>query len=236
MSPKNVALVTGASKGIGEAIALKLAHENYDVIIYGRNLKRLESLKEKLTNLGSNTLSFIGDVADKEFVNNSIKEILSKYNKIDVLINNAGIAHFESFVNSTLEQFKAQIDTNLIGVYNFCKSVINCMIEKKNGTIINISSLAGKVGFSHGTMYSATKHAVMGFSRSLMQEVRKYDVKVVAVCPGSVATDMIMDSPIHPEEKQELLQPQDIADIVYSILKLPTRALISEIEIRPNNP
>ncbi len=236
MSPKNVALVTGASKGIGEAIALKLAHENYDVIIYGRNLKRLESLKEKLTNLGSNTLSFIGDVADKEFVNNSVKEILSKYNKIDVLINNAGIAHFESFVNSTLEQFKAQIDTNLIGVYNFCKSVINCMIEKKNGTIINISSLAGKVGFSHGTMYSATKHAVMGFSRSLMQEVRKYDVKVVAVCPGSVATDMIMDSPIHPEEKQELLQPQDIADIVYSILKLPTRALISEIEIRPNNP
>jgi 3-oxoacyl-[acyl-carrier protein] reductase len=236
MSPKNVALVTGASKGIGEAIALKLAHENYDVIIYGRNLKRLESLKEKLTNLGSNTLSFIGDVADKEFVNNSIKEILSKYNKIDVLINNAGIAHFESFVNSTLEQFKAQIDTNLIGVYNFCKSVINSMIEKRNGTIINISSLAGKVGFSHGTMYSATKHAVMGFSRSLMQEVRKYDVKVVAVCPGSVATDMIMDSPIHPEEKQELLQPQDIADIVYSILKLPTRALISEIEIRPNNP
>lgn len=236
MSPKNVALVTGASKGIGEAIALKLAHENYDVIIYGRNLKRLESLKEKLTNLGSNTLSFIGDVADKEFVNNSVKEILSKYNKIDVLINNAGIAHFESFVNSTLEQFKAQIDTNLIGVYNFCKSVINSMIEKRNGTIINISSLAGKVGFSHGTMYSATKHAVMGFSRSLMQEVRKYDVKVVAVCPGSVATDMIMDSPIHPEEKQELLQPQDIADIVYSILKLPTRALISEIEIRPNNP
>lgn len=236
MSPKNVALVTGASKGIGEAIALKLAHENYDVIIYGRNLKRLESLKEKLTNLGSNTLSFIGDVADKEFVNNSIKEILSKYSKIDVLINNAGIAHFESFVNSTLEQFKAQIDTNLIGVYNFCKSVINSMIEKRNGTIINISSLAGKIGFSHGTMYSATKHAVMGFSRSLMQEVRKYDVKVVAVCPGSVATDMIMDSPIHPEEKQELLQPQDIADIVYSILKLPTRALISEIEIRPNNP
>jgi 3-oxoacyl-[acyl-carrier protein] reductase len=236
MSPKNVALVTGASKGIGEAIALKLAHENYDVIIYGRNLKRLESLKEKLTNLGSNTLSFIGDVADKEFVNNSVKEILSKYNKIDVLINNAGIAHFEAFVNSTLEQFKAQIDTNLIGVYNFCKSVINSMIEKRNGTIINISSLAGKIGFSHGTMYSATKHAVMGFSRSLMQEVRKYDVKVVAVCPGSVATDMIMDSPIHPEEKQELLQPQDIADIVYSILKLPTRALISEIEIRPNNP
>jgi 3-oxoacyl-[acyl-carrier protein] reductase len=236
MSPKNVALVTGASKGIGEAIALKLAHENYDVIIYGRNQKRLESLKEKLTNLGSNTLSFSGDVANNEFVNNSVKEILSKYNKIDVLINNAGIAHFESFVNSTLEQFKAQIDTNLIGVYNFCKSVINSMIEKKHGTIINISSLAGKVGFSHGTMYSATKHAVMGFTRSLMQEVRKYDVRVVSICPGSVVTDMIMDSPIHPEEKQELLQPQDIADIVLSIVKLPTRALISEIEIRPNNP
>ena len=210
--------------------------KNYDVIIFGRNLKRLESLKEKLTNLGSNTLYFSGDVADHEFVNNSVKEILSKYNKIDALINNAGIAHFESFVDSTLEQFKEQIDTNLVGIYNFCKAVINGMIENKNGTIINISSLAGKVGFSHGTMYSATKHAVMGFSRSLMQEVRKYDVRVISICPGSVETDMIMDSPIHQEEKQELLQPQDIAEIVYTTLKLPTRALVSEIEISPNNP
>lgn len=236
MSSKNVALVTGASKGIGEAIALKLAKENYDVLIFGRNLQRLEALKEKLGNLGSNTLSFGGDVADQRFVNDSVNEILSKYKKIDAMINNAGIAYFEPFVDSTLEQFKEQIDTNLIGIYNFCKAVINSMIEKKNGTIINISSLAGKVGFSHGTMYSATKHAVMGFSRSLMQEVRKYDVRVASICPGSVFTDMIMDSPIHPEEKQELLQPQDIADIVYFTLKLPTRALISEIEIRPNNP
>ena len=236
MISKKVALVTGASKGIGEAIALKLAKENFDVIIYGRNLSRLESLKEKLTDIGSNSLAFSGDVADQKFVNDSVKEILSKYQKIDALINNAGIAHFESFVESTLEQFKEQIDTNIIGVYNFCKAVIDSMIENKNGTIINISSLAGKVGFSHGTMYSATKHAVMGFSRSLMQEVRKYDVRVVSICPGSVITDMIMDSPIHPEEKQELLQPQDIAEIVYTTLNLPTRALVSEIEIRPNNP
>ncbi len=236
MSSRNVALVTGATKGIGEAIALKLAKENYDVIIYGRNLQRLEALQEKLKNLGSNTLSFGGDVADHEFVNNSVKEILLKYNKIDALINNAGIAHFELFVDSTLEQFKEQIETNLVGIYNFCKAVINNMIAEKKGTIINISSLAGKVGFSHGTMYAATKHAVMGFSRSLMQEVRKYDVRVVSICPGSVVTDMIMDSPIHPEEKQELLQPQDIAEIVYTTLRLPTRALISEIEIRPNNP
>jgi len=236
LAQNEVIIVTGASKGIGEAIALKLASEKYDVVIFGRSNKRLTDLQDRLTKLGSNSILFSGNVADKDFVENSVNEVLKKYGKIDGVVNNAGIAYFESFVNSNLEQFKEQIDTNVIGVYNFSKAVIESMIERKTGTIINISSLAGKVGFSYGTMYSATKHAVMGFSRSLMQEVRKYNVRVVSICPGSVVTDMIMDSPIHQEEKSELLLPEDIAEVVLTTLKLPNRALVSELEIRPNNP
>lgn len=236
MSKKEVVLVTGASKGIGEAIAIKLAKENYDVIIFGRDVQRLIKLKEKLVSLNSNTIYFNGDVSNEEFVNESINKIFEKYNKIDAVINNAGIAHFIPFAESNLEQFKEQIDVNLYGVYNFSRAVINHMIKRKHGTIINISSLSGKVGFQLGTMYSATKHAVMGFSRSLMQEVRKFDVRVVAICPGSVVTDMILNSPIHPKNSEKVLYPEDVAEVVFTTLKLPQRALVSEIEIRPNNP
>lgn len=235
MSKRQVAIVTGASRGIGKAIAIKLAKEKYDVLIFGRDEKKLKLLSKRLQKIGSKTEYFTGDVADQEFVNNSVKQIIKSHKKIDVLINNAGVAIFELFTNSTLEQFKTQIDTNLLGVYNFCKASIDQMIKRQNGTIVNIVSQAGKFGFQHGTTYSATKHAVMGFSKSLMLEVRKHNIRVIALCPGSVDTEMIIDSPIHKNVKQ-VLKPQDVADILFASITLPNRALVSEIDIRPNNP
>ena len=236
MPSKKVVIITGASKGIGKAIALKLAEDkNFIICLFGRNVQKLKSLHKQLFKKNISAEYYSGDVADEQFVNTSIKEILKKYKKIDILINNAGIAYFEQFVDSNLEQFKAQIDTNLIGVYNFTKAVIGGMIKKKNGSIINIVSQAGKVGFSYGTTYAATKHAVMGFSKSLMLEVRKHNIRVIAVCPGSVETEMISNSPIHKNIKQ-VLKPKDIADIVFATICLPNRVLISEIDIRPTNP
>lgn len=236
MNNKEVVIVTGASKGIGESISLKLANENYDVIIFGRDKIRLEKLSQNLKNLGSNSKFYSGDVADFKFVQQSVDDILKNYRRINAVINNAGFGIFKPFIDSTVEEFKQLIDTNLIGVYNFSKAVINHMIEKEDGTIINISSLAGKVGFQSGTMYSATKHAVMGFSKSLMQEVRKYNVRIVSVCPGSVNTEMISNTTISPKDVEKILQPEDVSEMVYAILNLPQRALVSEIEIRPNNP
>jgi short-subunit dehydrogenase len=232
---KKIAIVTGASRGIGRAISIKLAKENYNVIIFGRDKKKLNSLKKILIKKGSKSKYYMGDVADQDFVSKSVNEVIKNYKNIDVLINNAGVAFFKMFTEATLEEFKAQIDTNIIGVYNFCKATIDLMIKKQNGTIVNIVSQAGKMGFQYGTTYGATKHAVMGFSRSLMIEVRKHNIRVVAVCPGSVDTDMIEDSPIHKSIKQ-VLKPKDIADIVCSAIQLPSRALISELDIRPNNP
>ena len=236
MPSKKVVIITGASKGIGKAIALKLAGDkNFIICLFGRNVQKLKSLHKQISKKNISAEYYSGDVADEQFVNTSIKEILKKYKKIDILINNAGIAYFEQFVDSNLEQFKAQIDTNLIGVYNFTKAVIGGMIKKKNGSVINIVSQAGKVGFSYGTTYAATKHAVMGFSKSLMLEVRKHNIRVIAVCPGSVETEMISKSPIHKNIKQ-VLKPKDIADIVFATICLPNRVLISEIDIRPTNP
>lgn len=231
---KNI-IITGASKGIGRAIALHLALQNYNIILFGRNKRRLSSLSTKLNKLGSNSIFFAGNVADKEFVDESIQIAKKKYKKIYGLINNAGVAVFKKFIDSSLEDFKLQIDANVYGVFNFCKAVINDMVNQNYGTIINIVSLAGKRGFEYGTTYAATKHAVMGFSKSLMQEVRKNNIRIVTICPGSVETDMIADSPLHARMK-EALKPNDIAEVVSLTLKLPPRALISDIDIRPNNP
>jgi 3-oxoacyl-[acyl-carrier protein] reductase len=235
MGVKKTAIVTGASKGIGKAIALKLAKVNYDVAIFGRDEKKIKRLKKSLLKIGSNTEFYIGDVADKEFVDKSVKNVLKKYRKIDVLINNAGVAHFEKFVDSSLDNFQDQINTNVIGVYNFCKAAVRSMIKRNQGTIVNIVSQAGLVGFQYGTTYAATKHAVMGFSKSLLLELRKHNIRVIAICPGSVDTDMIADSPIHKEIKQSL-KTEDISDIVFASISLPNRALVNELNIRPTNP
>lgn len=236
MASKQTAIITGASKGIGKAIAIKLANENnYNIMLFGRNEKKLKLLKTQIIKKGVSAEYFAGDVSDEKFVTESVKYVIKKYKKINLLINNAGVAHFELFVESKLEHFKEQINTNVLGVYLFTKAVINNMIDKRNGTIISIVSQAGKVGFAYGTTYSATKHAVMGFSKSLMMEVRKYNIRVITVCPGSVETDMIIDSPIHKSVKQ-VLKPSDIADIVMTSVNLPNRALVSEIDIRPTNP
>jgi len=235
LNKKQTAIVTGASKGIGKAIALKLAQENFNVVIFGRNEKNLISVKKVIQKHNVDCEYFIGDVADQNFVSDSVKQIQKKYKKIDVLINNAGEAIFKKFTETTLEDFKTQMNTNVFGVFNFTKYVIEQMINKRNGTIINIVSQAGKYGFEFGTTYSATKHAVMGFSKSLLIEVRKFNIRIITICPGSTDTEMIKNSPIHRNLKQ-FLKPQDVAEITYSAIKLPQRALISDLEIRPTNP
>ncbi len=234
MSKKDLAVVTGASKGIGYGIALKLADENNDVMIFGRDVDDLKKVQSEIKAKGVECDYFSGDVNDVEFVNKSVKEIENKYGKVDHLINNAGVGILKPFVESTLDEFKTQVDTNIYGVYNFTKAVIDGMIERKSGSIINIASLAGKNSFVGGTMYSATKHALLGFTRSLMLEVRQYDIRVAAICPGSVYTDF--GGGVQRKNKANILQIEDVAHAVSAIMKLPVTALMSEIDLRPTNP
>lgn len=236
MNGKQVTIVTGASKGIGRAIALKLAKEGHTISAFGRNETELKSLVEEINKTGSDAVYFAGDVADKHFVNKSVEETINKFGGINNLINNAGFAVFKKFIDSDLEEFQRQVDTNIYGIYNFTKAVLQNMIDRKSGTIINIASLAGKNGFIGGTMYTATKHAVMGFTKSLMLEVREHNIKVSAVCPGSVSTEMILNSSLAPSDPAKILTPNDIADAVSLIINLPISANLSELDIRPTNP
>lgn len=231
-----VSIITGASRGIGKAIAKKFASENHYTVLVGRNENLLKEVQSELKTFGKENLYFVGDVADPNFAKKCVELTLEKYGKIDNLINNAGILIVKKFIDSDLSEFQEQINTNLIGVYNFTKAALPSMIEKKSGSIINISSLAGKNTFVGGTMYAATKHALMAFSGCLMLEVREHNIRVAVVCPGSVATDMIFNSSMAPANPEKILDPSDVAEIVSTIIKLPARALMSEVEIRPTNP
>ena len=228
---QKVAIVTGASKGIGEAISINLASQNILVCAFGRDEKALLKLAESNENISI----YSGDLTENNFIQKSVSEILQKFGKIDYLINNAGLAVFKKFVDTSIEEFQDQININLYAVFNLTKSVVPHFIQRNIGTIINISSIAGKNGFVYGTTYAASKHALMGFTKSLFLELREYKIRVSAVCPGSVETEMIINSPVQPKNIDKVLKANDVAEAVKAIINMPQNALISEIEIRPNN-
>jgi 3-oxoacyl-[acyl-carrier protein] reductase len=232
---KELMIVTGASRGIGKGIALHFAKEGMDIMIFGRDAAVLKKTEVEIKKFGVECEGFVGDVSDEVFVNNSVIKILEKYGKVDHLINNAGTRVFKNVVDASLDDFKLQVNANLYGVFNFSRAVLKGMIERKQGSIINISSLAGKNAFATGAMYAATKHALMGFTASMFLEVREYNIRVASICPGSVNTEFFDGLSMKPN-KEKILQVEDIAEAVAAVLKLPIRALISEIEIRPTNP
>lgn len=235
MDDRELAVVTGASRGIGKAIALALAEERMDVIIFGRDVSALENVHSEIKLKNVRCEYFAGDVGDEKFVIMSIKKIIDVYGKIDHLINNAGMGILKPFTEAKLDELKVQVNANVYGIFNFSRAVVGDMIRRKKGSIINIVSLAGKNGFLGGTMYGATKHAVMGFTKSLMLEVREFNVRVAAICPGSVATEFGTG---HNQEKEaaKVLASEDVADAVLAVINLPVRALMSEIDLRPTNP
>jgi 3-oxoacyl-[acyl-carrier protein] reductase len=234
MSEKDLALVTGASRGIGKGIALRLAKEGYNVILFGRDVEALKLVMEEVKSFNVHAEIFSGDIASPDFVSESVNKIINTYGKIDHLINNAGMGIMKKVVDSSLDEFKKQIDVNLYGVFNFSKAVIPSMMQRRSGSIINIISLAGKNPLSPGALYSASKHAALGFTRSLLQEVREYNIRVASICPGSVDTSF--GNGAHSPHKDKILKPEDVADTVLAVIKLPDRALISEIDLRPTNP
>lgn len=235
MDDKELAVVTGASRGIGKAIALALAEEEMDVIIFGRDVNALEKTQAEIKSKNVRCEYFSGDVGDEKFVHMSIKKIIDIYGKVDHLINNAGIGIMKKVIDASLEDFKKQVNVNLFGVFNLTKAVLPKMIERRSGSIINIASLAGKNSFIGGSMYSSTKHALLGFAKSLMLEIREYNIRVATICPGSVDTDFNTGG-IDPRSKGEILKSEDVAQAVLSIINLPVRALMSEIDLRPTNP
>lgn len=234
--PAPVALVTGATEGIGRAIAIALGRAGYRVGVCARTPARLAALQAELAALGIQTAGLPTDVGDPGQVAACVADVAGRLGPVEVLVNNAGVLHMKPFEQLTLAEWDETMATNLRGLYLMTREVLPPMRAARRGAIVNIASLAGRNGVAGGTAYAASKHAVLGFSRSLMLEVRKDDVRVVTICPGSVDTALIREQGMLQPRLDRILQPEDVADTVLAALALPARALVSELDLRPTNP
>lgn len=230
------ALITGAGKGIGKAIALALAKEGVNVILISRTQTDIDQLADEASNLGVKSLALAADVSDIDSINSAVEKALSKFKTIDILINNAGIASFGKFMELEPAAWEKIIRVNLMGTYYTTRAVIPNMIERQTGDIINISSTAGLNGNALTSAYSASKFAVLGLTDSLMQEMRKHNIRVSALTPSTVATDLAIDLNLTDGNPEKIMQPEDIAELLIAQLKLNRRVFIKNSSIWSTNP
>ena len=230
------ALITGATEGIGRAITFGLGRAGYQVGVCARTPSRLRTLLDELAAAGITAAGYPADVGMDADVTALITHVTAALGPIDVLINNAGTAVLKPFAELTLDEWDTTMATNLRSLFLVTRAVLPGMRQRRRGSIINMASLAGRNGFVGGSAYTASKHAVLGFSRSLMLEVRSDNVRVITICPGSVDTPLIHSQSAFAVTADRILQPQDVADVVLAALALPDRAMVSELDIRPTNP
>ncbi len=229
-----VAVVTGGTKGIGFSIAESLLQHGANVFICGRSKSDLRQSLEWLGKHG-NVEGEICDVRNEDQVRMMLEECERKLGGVDILVNNAGVG----FIGETVEEmsgdeFRQTLETNLFGVFYACHYAVPQIKKRGGGYIINISSLAGQNAHPKMAAYNASKFGLNGFTEALMQEVRQDNIKVTALCPGSVKTFIGGDTPSSSKDWQ--IQPKDIAELVIDLLSMPPNALPSKIEIRPSKP
>jgi len=229
------AIVTGGTKGIGRAISEALLREGVSVCVAARHQSEIDQTVKEL-NQGDQgrAIGFACDVRDYDQVRALIDYTVKVLGGLDILINNAGIGMFETVENTSPEDFRAVLETNVFGVFYCCHEAIPQMKTRGGGYIINISSLAGVNAHPRMAAYNASKFGLNGFSEALMQEVRHDNIKVSYIMPGSVNTEFSGDSP--SDEKSWQLTPKDIARVVIDLLRHDDRSLPSRVEIRPSKP
>lgn len=230
------ALITGAGKGIGKAIALALAKEGVNVILLARTQEEIDNVAAKARSLRVKALAISADVADINSVNAAVEKALAEFGTIDILINNAGIAAFGKFLELEPQEWERIIQVNLMGTYYVTRAVLPNMIDRQTGDIINISSTAGLNGNAMTSAYSASKFAVLGLTDSLMQEVRKYNIRVTALIPSTVATEMAKDLKLTDGNPEKVMQAEDMAELIIAQLKLNRRVFIKNSSIWSTNP
>ncbi len=241
MIRNKVVIVTGASSGIGYSTALKLSKAGAKVAAGARRVEKLESLKKEVQQYGGEILVKKLDVTKKEDCDSFINLVNQTWNKIDILINNAGIMPLSFFKNLKVSEWEQMIDVNLKGMLYCTAAVIPYMITKKSGHIINLSSVAGRIVFPAGSVYCATKHAVTAFSEGLRQELsQRYNIKVTCIEPGVVSTelpntitDKSLESFVKAVKEMESLKADDIANAIIYSLDSPPYLNINEILLRP---
>lgn len=222
---RQVAVVTGASKGIGRAIAKRIA-DRYDIIAVARSRDQLESLAREIGEAGGSCRPLVTDLADPRSIAEAFRGVSA-----DVLVNNAGIVTLKKFLELTPAEWDEMMSVNLDAIYHVTRRLLPGMMERGDGHVMMIGSIAGRSAFQGGTCYGATKHALMGLSESLYLEVRDAGVKVSLIMPGSVATDVFQD-----RDRSWMLMSEDVAESVAHVLATPPNVLVHRLEIRARTP
>tara|TARA_R110002072_G_scaffold48716_12_gene133228 strand:+ start:15831 stop:16556 length:726 start_codon:yes stop_codon:yes gene_type:complete len=231
-----VALVTGGSKGIGFGIAEALLWQGINVAVTSRTKAAAVDAAKKLNELCKGKAKAIGlkaDVRNFKSQEKAVAQLIEKFGKLDILVANAGLGHFAPIDQLTLDQWEETIDTNLTGVFYSVKAALE-ELKKSKGYIITISSLAGTNFFQNGAAYNASKFGLTGFSQAIMLDLRKYEIKVTTIMPGSVATHFNNHIPDANDDWK--IQKEDMGSIVVDLLRMHPRTLPSKIEVRPSVP
>jgi NAD(P)-dependent dehydrogenase (short-subunit alcohol dehydrogenase family) len=228
-----VAVVTGGTRGIGLAIAGALIRVGANVAICGRSEKSLKKALEELPpTTSARVAGFAADVSKQPGVARFFEFVQAEFGRLDILVNNAGVGIFAPVADLEIEQWQSVIDTNLSGVFYCCHAALPLMRRGGGGSILNISSLAGKNPFAGGAAYNASKFGLNGFSEALMLDHRNDNIRVTYIMPGSVSTEFSSGG----STASWKIAPEDIAEIVMDVLKIHPRTLISRVEVRPSKP
>ncbi len=227
-----VCIVTGASRGIGEAIARRFAQEKARLCLVARSGDKLEALAQELGENGEPPLIAVADVTREADVERAAGQALARFGRIDVLINNAGIVQFSYIGKMPESMWDEIVDSNLKGTFLFCKHVVPYMLTRGRGDVVNIASIAAHQGFEASTAYCAAKHGVLGFSRALALEVRKKGLRVITVSPGSVDTPMWEGMEWTPP-RAKMLHAEEVAEAVLAALTISPTATVDEIIVMP---
>lgn len=229
-----VAFITGGTKGIGYGIAEALVHKHVNIAITGRTEAVVKAAADKLNTIGKGkVLGLVSDVRNLASEQTAINQVVEKWGSLDVLIANAGVGHFNSIEDLTVEQWNETIDVNLTGVFHSVKASLDAL-KKSQGYIITIASLAGTNFFAGGSAYNASKFGLVGFTQAIMLDLRKHGIKVSTIMPGSVATNFNGHQP-NPNDHWKI-QPEDLGKLVVDMLEMNPRTLPSKIEVRPSLP
>ena len=230
------AIITGAGKGIGRATALALAKEGVSLGLIARTEGDLQKVADEVKADGVDVYVASADVSSNEQVTSAVDKLLSQLGTVDILINNAGIAKFGGFLELDVEEWEKVIQVNLLGMYYVTRAVLPKMIDNKSGDIINISSTAGEKGGPVTSAYSASKAGVLGLTESLAMEARKHNIRVTALTPSTVVTDLAINQGLVKGDEENVLQAEDMANLMIAQLKLNKRVFVKSAGLWTTNP
>lgn len=229
-----VALITGASAGIGRASARALAGEGASLVLTARRQERLEALKAEVETLGGKAVFVLGDVREESTAIAAVKAATDAFGRLDILINNTGVGNYKKLTDTSADEYDEMMDVNVRSTFLFTRHVVPVMKRQKSGTILMVSSMAGVYGFGGEAVYCMTKFAQVGFAQALDRELRESGIKVGAICPGGVKTEFALGKGRTQEgvDQSAMLDPEDVAGVILMACTQSPKSRIIEVQMR----